>query len=120
MVGCTSDGISNMMQTRWLLRSTKRGLREFDLARNPGLNNTTGYGAGEFRLSTLLITRMEGPMSNKLASMTRSQQAEEEYLDTARLKSGLERAQSELDQVIPERYQQRAELEQVGKLLEET
>ena len=46
MVCNTSDGISNQEQTRWLSWRTDGGPRGFDLARNPGLNNTTEYGGG--------------------------------------------------------------------------
>ena len=43
MVGYTSDGISNQEQTRWLPWNVDGGVRgfEFDLARSPGLRNTT-------------------------------------------------------------------------------
>ena len=52
MVGYTSDGISNQEQTRWLSWNVDGGVRgfEFDLARSPGLSNTTEYGEGEFPL----------------------------------------------------------------------
>ena len=36
----TSDGISSQEQTRWLSLIVGGGVRGFDLARNPGLNNT--------------------------------------------------------------------------------
>ena len=52
MVGYTTEGISNQEQTRWLSWNVDGGVRGFDLARNPGLNNTTAYGAGEFPLPT--------------------------------------------------------------------
>ena len=57
MVGYTSDGVSNQEQTRWLSWSTDGGLRGFDPARNPGLSNTTEYGAGESPLPSRPITR---------------------------------------------------------------
>ena len=50
MVGYTTEGISNQEQTKWLPWNVDGGVRGFDLARNPGLGNTTEYGAGEFPL----------------------------------------------------------------------
>ena len=41
MVGYTTDGISNQEQTRWLSWNVDGGVRGFNLARNPGLNNNT-------------------------------------------------------------------------------
>ena len=41
MVGYKTDRISNQEQTRWLSWNVDGGEREFDLARNPGLNNNT-------------------------------------------------------------------------------
>ena len=52
MIGYTTEGISNQEQTRWLSWNVDGGVRGFDLARNPGLNNNTEYGAGEFPLPT--------------------------------------------------------------------
>ena len=52
MVGDTLDGISNQKQSRWLSWNIDVDLRGFDLARNPGLSNTMGYGAGDFPLPT--------------------------------------------------------------------
>ena len=41
MVGYTSYGISKQEQTSWLSWNMDGGLRGFDLAKNPGLNNMT-------------------------------------------------------------------------------
>ena len=46
MVGYTNDGVSNQEQTRWLSWNVDGAIRGFDLARNPGLNSNTEYGAG--------------------------------------------------------------------------
>ena len=46
MIGYTTEGISNQEQTRWLSWNVDGGVRGFDLARNPGLNNNTEYGRG--------------------------------------------------------------------------
>ena len=64
MVGYTLDGISNQEQTSWLSWNVDAGVREFDLGRNPGLSNTTKYGAGEFPLPTRSLT---GTGANLLA-----------------------------------------------------
>ena len=46
MVGYTTEGLSDQAQTRWLSWNVDGAIRGFDLARNPGLNNNTEYGAG--------------------------------------------------------------------------
>ena len=73
MVGYTSDGISNQEQTRWLSWNIDGGLTAFDLARNPGLSNTTEYGALEFPLPTRPTTRIGTQSSSMALSMIRSQ-----------------------------------------------
>ena len=95
MVGCTSDRISNQEQIRWLSWNVDRGVRGFDLARNPGLGNTTEYGAGEFLLPTSPPAGVGTQSTSKLLSMIRSQQTEETYLDLSNLKWELERARRE-------------------------
>ena len=109
-----------------------KGLRGFDLARNPGLNNATEYGAGEFPLPTKPPTRTRTQSSSKALSMIRSQQTEEAYPDLNNLKMELERAQRESDQanlyrdqailekdkVILKRDLLRAERDQAQKLQE--
>ena len=52
IVHCTSEGVSNQEQTRWLSWNVDGGLRGHDLARNPGLISNTENGAGEFPLPT--------------------------------------------------------------------
>ena len=47
MVGYTLDGISNQEKTGWRSWIIDGGLIGFGLARNPGLSNTTEYGADE-------------------------------------------------------------------------
>ena len=93
MVGYTSDGISNQEQTRWLSWSIDRGLRLFDLARNPGLGITTEYCNGKFPRPTRPTTRTGIPISSNPTSMIRAQQTEEAYRDTSRLNKELERTQ---------------------------
>ena len=60
MVGYTTEGISNQEQTRWLSWNVDGGVRGFDLARNPGLGNSTEYGAGEFPLPIRPSARSAG------------------------------------------------------------
>ena len=93
MVGYTTDGISNQEQTRSLSWNVDGGVRGFDLARNPGLNNNTEYGAGEFPLPTRPSARSAGQHTSNPPSMTRAQQTEEAYLDLSSLKRELERTQ---------------------------
>ena len=95
MVGYTTDGISNQEQTRCLSWNVDGGVRGFDLARNPGLNNNTEYGAGEFPLPTRPPARSACQSTSKPPSMIRSQQTEETYPDLSNLKRELERVQRE-------------------------
>ena len=110
MMGYSSDGLSNQEQTRWLSRSTDEGLRGFDLARNPGLNIITEYGAGEFPLPTKPATRTE-TQSSKPLSIIRSQQTDEAYPDIGKLKRELEKHQRKRDQAAPDGNQAALERE---------
>ena len=80
-------------------------MRGFDLARNPGLNNTTEYGAGEFPLPTKPTAGTGTQNSSKVLSMIQSQQTEESYPDLSNLKWELERIQRERDQANLDRDQ---------------
>ena len=51
-------------------------MRGFDLARNPGLNNNTEYGAGEFPLPIRPSARSAGQSTSKIPSMMRAQKKE--------------------------------------------
>ena len=95
MVGYTTDGISNQEQTRWLSWNVDGGVRGFDLARNPGLNDNTEYGAGEFPLPIRPSARSAGQSTSKTPSMTRVQQTEEAYpvLSTPVLTEGEEQGE---------------------------
>ena len=73
MVSYTTDGISNQEQTRWLSWNVDGGVRGFELARNPGLNNNTEYGAGDFPLPTRPPARSAGQSTSKPPYMIRSQ-----------------------------------------------
>ena len=95
MVGYTSEGISNQEQTRWLSWNVDRDVRGFDLARNPGLNNNTEYGAGEFPLPTRPPAGFPAQSTSRPLSMIQSQQTEEAYPDLSSLKRELEKAQRE-------------------------
>ena len=97
MVGYTSEGISNQEQTRWLYWNLDGGLRGHDLARNPGLSNSTEYGAGEFPLPTRPPAGAGTQSTSKPPSMSRSQQTEESYTDLSSMTIELERAQAALD-----------------------
>ena len=97
MVGYTSDGISNQEQTRWLSWNKDGGVRGFDLARNPGLNNYTEYGAGEFSLPIRRPAGAAVQSTSSSLSMIRSQQREEAYPDLNNMKRELERSQRERD-----------------------
>ena len=92
MVGYTTEGIFNQKQTRWLSWNVDGGVRGFDLARNPGLNNTTAYGAGEFPLPNRPPVGSAGQSTSRPLSMIRSQLTEEAYPDLRSLKRELERA----------------------------
>ena len=72
-------------------------MRGFDLTRNPGLNNNTEYGAGEFPLPARPPAGLAAQHTSRPSSMIRSQQTEEAYPDLSRLKRELERAQRERD-----------------------
>ena len=91
MVGYTSEGISNQEQNRWLSWNVDGGVRGFDLARNPGLSNTTENGAVEFPLPTRPPVGSAAQSTSKPLSMIRSQQTEEAYPDLSNLKRELER-----------------------------
>ena len=95
MVSYTTEGISNQEQTRWLSWNVDRGVRGFDLARNPGFGNTTEYGAGEFPLPIRPSARSASQSASRPHSMMRAQQTEETYHDLSNLKKLLERAQRE-------------------------
>ena len=103
MVGYTSDGISNQEQTRWLSCNVDGGVRGFDLARNPGLSNTTKYGAGEFPLPTRPPAGAGTQSTSKPPSMFQSQQTEESYPDLSSMKREMERTQRERDNANLER-----------------
>ena len=104
MVSYTTEGISNQEQTSWLSWNVDGGVRVFDLARNPGLNNTTNYGAGEFPLPTRLPVGSAGQSTSTPLSLIRSQQTEEAYPDLSSLMRELERAQRERDKSNLDRY----------------
>ena len=95
MVGYTNDGVSNQEQTRWLSWNVDGAIRGFDLARNPGLNNNTEYGAGEFPLPVRPSVRSTSQSTSKVLSMTRAQQTGEAYPDVSAMKRELERTQRE-------------------------
>ena len=88
-VGYTSDRVSNQEQTRWLSWNVDGGLRGFDLARNPGLSNTTEYCTGKFPLPTKPTARTGTQSSSKALSMIQSQQTEDAYPDLSNLKMGI-------------------------------
>ena len=92
MVGYTTEGISNQEQTRWLSWNVDGGVRVFDLERNPGLSNTTEYGAGEIPLPTRPPVGSTTQSTSRPLNMIRSQQTEEAYPDLINLKRDLERA----------------------------
>ena len=100
MVYYTSDRISNQDKTRWLSWNVDGGMRGFELTRNPGLSNTTEYGAGEFSLPTKPLGGSVTKSTSKALSMIRSQQMEESYPDLSNLKKELERAQRERAKAI--------------------
>ena len=105
MVGYTSDGISNQEQTRWLSWNVDGGVREFHLARNPGLSNNTEYGAGEFPIPTRSPAGAATQSTSKPPSMFRSKQTEESNPDLRTMKRELERAQKERDKANLDRDQ---------------
>ena len=73
------------------------GVSGFDLARNPGLSNNTGYGAGEFPLPTRPPAGFAAQSTSRPLSMIRSQQTKEAYPDLSNLKRELESAHRERD-----------------------
>ena len=118
MVGYTTDGVSNQEQTRWLSWNVDGAIRGFDLARNPGLDNNTEYGAGEFPLPVRPSVRSTSQSTSKVPSMTRAQQTGEAYPDVSAMKRELERTQRERnkanldrDKAVLERDQARRELD---------
>ena len=118
MVGYTTDGVSSQEQTRWLSWNVDGAIRGFDLARNPGLNNNTEYGAGEFPLPVRPSVRSASQSTSKVPSMSRAQQTGEAYPDVSAMKKELERTQRERnkpnldrDQAVLERDQARRELD---------
>ena len=118
MVGYTNDGVSNQEQTRWLSWNVDGAIRGFDLARNPGLNNNTEYGAGEFPLPVRPSVRSTSQSTSKVISMTRAQQTGEAYPDVSAMQRELEKTQRERnkanldrDQAVLERDQARRELD---------
>ena len=125
MVGYTTDGVSNQEQTRWLSWNVDGAIRGFDLARNPGLNNNTEYGAGEFPLPVRPSVRSTSQSTSKVPSMTRAQQTGEAYPDVSVMKRELERTQRERnkanldrDQAVLERDQAKLERDQARRELD--
>ena len=114
MVGYTSEGISNQEQTRWLSWNVDRGVRGFDLARNPGLNNTTEYGAGEFPLPTRPPVGSADQSTSRPLSVIRSQQTEEAYPDLSNLKRELKTAQREREKANLDRGGAKLETDQAN------
>ena len=113
MVGYTTEGISNREQTRWLSWNADGGVRGFDLARNPGLSNSTEHGAGEFPLPTRPTARSTGQSSSKVPSMSRAQQTTEAYPDLGVLKKELEKALKERNKANLDRDQAKLDREKL-------
>ena len=113
MIGYTTEGISNQEQTRWLSWNVDGGVRGFDLARNPGLNNNTEYGAGEFPLPTRPTVRSTSQSSSRVPSMSRMQQTTEAYPDLGVLKKELEKTQKERNKANLDRDQANLDREKV-------
>ena len=78
-------------------------MRGFDLARSPGLSNTSEYGAGELPLPTRPPAGAGTQSTSKPPSMFRLQQTEES--DLSSIKRELERAQRERDKASLDRDQ---------------
>ena len=114
MVDCTTEGISNREQTRWLSWNVDGGVRGFDLARNPGLSNNTEYGAGEFPLPARPPAGLVAQSTSRPSSMIRSQQTEEAYPDLSSLKRKLERAHRERDKANLDRDGAKLERDQAN------
>ena len=89
------------------------GVRGFDLARNPGLNNNTEYGAGEFPLPTRPTVRSTSQSSSRVPSMSRMQQTTEAYPDLGVLKKELEKTQKERNKANLDRDQANLDREKV-------
>ena len=124
MVGYTTDGVSNQEQTRWLSWNVDGAIKGFDLARNPGLNNKTEYGAGEFPLPVRQSVRSTSQSTSKVPS-TRAQQTGEAYPVVSIMKRELERTQRERnkanldrDQAVIERDQAKLERDQARRELD--
>ena len=113
MIGYTTEGISNQEQTRWLSWNVDGGVRGFDLAGNPGLNNNTEYGAGEFPLPTRPTVRSTSQSSSRVPSMSRTQQTTEAYPDLGVLKKELEKTQKERNKANLDRDQAKLDREKV-------
>ena len=107
MVGYTTDGVSNQEQTRWLSWNADGAIRGFNLARNPGLDNTTEYGAGEFPMPNRPSVRSSSQSASKVPSMTRAQQTTEVYPDLGTLKKEHEKLQRERNKANLDRDQAR-------------
>ena len=114
MVDYTTEGISNQEQTRWLSWNVDGGVRGFNLARNPGLNNNTEYGAGDFPLPARPPAGLAAQSTSRPSSMIRSQQTEEAYPDLSSLKRELERAQMERDKANLDRDSAKLERDQAN------
>ena len=112
MVGYTSEGIPNQEQTRWLSWNVDGGLRGFDLARNPGLNNNTELFW--FPLPTRPPAGFPAQSTSKPLSKIRSQQTEEAYPDLSNLKRELEWAQRERDKANVDRDGAKLERDQAN------
>ena len=89
-------------------------MRGFDLARNPGLNNTTEYGAAEFPLPTRPPVRSAAQSTSRGLSMIRSEQTDGAYPDLSNLKRELERAQRERDKANLDRDGAKLERDQAN------
>ena len=113
MIGYTTEGISNQEPTRSLSWNVDGGVRGFDLARNPGLNNNTEYGAGEFPLPTRPTVRSTSQSSSRVPSMSRTQQTTEAYPDLGVLKKELEKTQKERNKANLDRDQAKLDREKV-------
>ena len=112
MVGYTTEGISNQEQTRWPSWNVDGGVRGFDLVRNPGLGNSTEYGAGEFPLPIRPSARSAGQSTSETPSMTRTQQTKEAYPDLSALKKELEKTQRERNKANLDRVQAKLDRDQ--------
>ena len=89
-------------------------MRGFDLARNPGSNKNTEYGAGEFPLTTRPPAGSAGQSASKPPSMMRAQQTEKTFPDLSSLKRELERAQRERNQANLDRNGAKLERDQAN------